>query len=180
MADESSSYIEVGPFSNSRRMRRGASSTVGVLMQRTPPCPGDSIWAPLGSPRPSKPRGHNPPDHQSDRAAIPTTRRFCATNTAVPLSAPSSSATTRIGLRSGRFHAAARQISSDLDEERQNPPCAQPRPSATRRAGFMPPPGRFRQISTRNGKIRRTLNAGPGRVRNWKFNLGSPKVSQAI
>jgi hypothetical protein len=37
----------------------------------------------------------------------------------------SSSATRRIGLRSGRFHAAARQISSDLDEERQNPPCTQ-------------------------------------------------------
>ncbi len=56
MADESSSYIEVGPFSNSRRMGRGASLTVGELMQRTPPCPGDSIWAPLRSPRPSKPQ----------------------------------------------------------------------------------------------------------------------------
>jgi hypothetical protein len=44
MADESSSYIEVGPFSNSRRMGRGESLTVGVLMQRTPPCLGDSIW----------------------------------------------------------------------------------------------------------------------------------------
>jgi hypothetical protein len=43
MADESSSYIEVGPFSNSRRMGRGASLTVGVFMQRTPPCLGDSI-----------------------------------------------------------------------------------------------------------------------------------------
>jgi hypothetical protein len=53
MADESSSYIEVGPFSNSRRMGRGASLTVGVLMQRTPPCLGDSIWAPLRSPRPT-------------------------------------------------------------------------------------------------------------------------------
>src|SRR6202165_3565645 len=88
MADESSSYIEVGPFSNSRRTGRGASLTVGVLMQRTPPCLGDSIWAPLRSPRPSKPRGHNPPDHQSDRATILTTRHLCATNTAVALSAP--------------------------------------------------------------------------------------------
>jgi hypothetical protein len=28
-------------------------------------------------------------------------------------------------------------------------------------AGAVPPPGRFRQISTRNGKIRRALNARP-------------------
>jgi hypothetical protein len=52
MADESSSYIEVGQFMNSRRMGRGASLTVGVLIQRTSRCPG------------AEPEGTRPPKSQ--------------------------------------------------------------------------------------------------------------------
>src|SRR5260370_38170221 len=84
MADESPSYIEVGPFSNSRRMGRGASLTVGVLMQGMSRCPGQSLTPPSGASREHlacpgiplrhpghlSPVGYNPLGHLSEGATI--------------------------------------------------------------------------------------------------------------
>jgi hypothetical protein len=69
-ADESSSYIEVGPFLNFRRMGRGASLTAGVLTQRMSRCPGWNLGH-LRAPRPSKrlgARSSRPPKRQNYRS----------------------------------------------------------------------------------------------------------------
>jgi hypothetical protein len=111
MADESSSYIEVGRFLNSHRMGRGASLTVGALMQRTSRCPGAE---PKGarspkSQRPTKPpgelrRGHDPrPSHP------PLCRKCHGQFVGTELVTQDS-----FGLPSGRFDVAGRQNSSKL------------------------------------------------------------------